>query len=384
MTRFRRSCVLLACVASTASGQQGKALKLPAPDKSHGEEFSVIAGVRELKDGRLLVSDSKDNRVVVVDFEKGTTTVIGRVGNGPGEYPKVAELVAMPGDSSMMPMDQGGTWMVFDGAQPPTRWTSDRSIGRQRFAMVAGFDRSGRMLVLSTSESRTGILGKDSLDAFVHTRESHQEQAVGKAVSPFGSPSASGAAAGARAESKMELGGRAGGQRTGAGLFMMDRAVLFPDGWIAIARLHPYRVDWRAPNGTTSAGAAIITDQKYNDNDKLAYLAREAETTGRPARSLELTYNWPEFIPPFNGLQSPVFGPPDGTLWIARTVSAGLVNRYDVVDRKGQLSGVLTLPSGERIAGFGAKTIYTAKTDDNGIQKLRRHPWNWSGPIVKP
>ena len=36
-----------------------------------------------------------------------------------------------------------------------------------------------------------------------------------------------------------------------------EQAVMFRDGWIAIARQEPYRVEWVRPNGTRQVGAAL-------------------------------------------------------------------------------------------------------------------------------
>ena len=49
--------------------------------------------------------------------------------------------------------------------------------------------------------------------------------------------------------------------------------------------------------------------------------------------------------------------------------------RYDIVNRRGVLDGQLTMPSNERIVSIGATSVYVAVIDDDGIQRLRRHPW---------
>ena len=37
--------------------------------------------------------------------------------------------------------------------------------------------------------------------------------------------------------------------------------------------------------------------------------------------------------------------------------------------------GPLSMSPNERIVSLGAKSAYVAVTDDDGIQRLRRHPW---------
>jgi hypothetical protein len=45
------------------------------------------------------------------------------------------------------------------------------------------------------------------------------------------------------------------------------------------------------------------------------------------------------------------------------------------VNRRGGLDGQLVLATNERVVGFGARSVYLSVTDDDGIQRLRRHPW---------
>jgi len=49
---------------------------------------------------------------------------------------------------------------------------------------------------------------------------------------------------------------------------------LFPDGWIAIARLDPYLVEWRTPDGRTVRGTPLPSARvKVDDAEKRAYMA---------------------------------------------------------------------------------------------------------------
>ena len=64
---------------------QTATVQLPAPDKTFPIDFTQIRGVRELADGRVIVSDRLDKGVVVADFTRGTMVKIGRTGSGPAE-----------------------------------------------------------------------------------------------------------------------------------------------------------------------------------------------------------------------------------------------------------------------------------------------------------
>jgi len=72
----------------------------------------------------------------------------------------------------------------------------------------------------------------------------------------------------------------------------------------------------------------------------------------------------------------PLVALPNGHLLIARPPSADHPEtRYDVVDRRGQLVTQLTMPSTERIVGSGRNSIYVAAIGDDGLERVRRHPW---------
>ena len=77
---------MLVASATPALAQNVPTRTLSKPDAEYSEPFTQIAGVRELKDGRLIVIDPRDKTVQVVDMARGTATKLGREGSGPGEY----------------------------------------------------------------------------------------------------------------------------------------------------------------------------------------------------------------------------------------------------------------------------------------------------------
>ena len=85
--------------------------------------------------------------------------------------------------------------------------------------------------------------------------------------------------------------------------------------------------------------------------------------------------DWPEFLPPFDSPTS-LFATADGWLVIKRLSSSSEPEtRYDLVDKSGVRRSQLILPRNEHILGFGAASVYVIETDDDGIQRLRRHPY---------
>ena len=100
---MRTPCViaLLASAALPAAAQL-PTRTLSKPLAEYGEPYSQIAAVRGRKDGRLLVVDSRDKLVQLINLNANRATKVGREGSGPGEYGLPTQLFALPGDSSVI------------------------------------------------------------------------------------------------------------------------------------------------------------------------------------------------------------------------------------------------------------------------------------------
>jgi len=90
---------------------------LGAPRAVLADPFSSVAGLRELNDGRLLVSDATEQALWLVDLLTGTKEQRGRQGQGPGEYEMPGDLFAVHGDSTLMVdrLNQRFTLVLPDG-----------------------------------------------------------------------------------------------------------------------------------------------------------------------------------------------------------------------------------------------------------------------------
>src|SRR3954468_3153784 len=86
----------------TAQATQPATIRLAKPDAVHAAEWSDIVAVRELRDGRVVVLDGREQVVKLVDMKTGSATMIGAKGNGPGEYRLPLQLIPLPGDSSAL------------------------------------------------------------------------------------------------------------------------------------------------------------------------------------------------------------------------------------------------------------------------------------------
>ncbi|HEU5217504.1 MAG TPA: hypothetical protein VFU23_02540, partial [Gemmatimonadales bacterium] len=158
-SRLLRALTLLS-VLSPVAAAQSQTIRLTTPNATLTEEFSAIRGVRELADRRVLVSDYIDQRVVLVDFDKGT--VLARVtnGGGPREARLPTRLVAAAGDSTLL-VDLGNNrLLVLDGQGRPARTIPGERVG---LLGVRGVDGSGAFYYAVPGWSEETPLPNDSL-----------------------------------------------------------------------------------------------------------------------------------------------------------------------------------------------------------------------------
>ena len=155
-----------------------------------------------------------------------------------------------------------------------------------------------------------------------------------------------------------------------------DQALLFPDGWIGMAFVAPYRVEWRTPSGSIVRGGPLpYSAQPVDERVKRQAIEDQWPISSQAPKFASTDFvGWPDVVPPFLGKALSAL--PDGKIAIKRTsLGADRTVQYDIVDRRGVLAGVLRLAPNERIAGFGKRTVYVVATDADDLEVLRRHPW---------
>lgn len=334
---------------------------LPAPTDVLKAEFTAVSAVRELSEGRLLVIDERERRLLVVDWRNGTTRVVGREGRGVGEYTEPRVLFSIGADSSLLPDPRSGRWLLLAGDSITGQVTGDAPALRAIRGSPRGADGRGNVFAL---EPRL-VGGVPRLDSLLLIRAARASAKVDTLATVLARPvtfTASGTIDPTK-PTPIVINPLSAG----------EQIAVFPDGWVAIARRSPYRVEWIEPNGRRLLGAPLPDERiAVNDREKRAALDAEARLTGRPPRDPDAVGDWPTTVPPF--LATPLLGALDGTLWIRRTQTAANPQvRYDVVDRSGAIVRVVTLDLSERIVGFGRGTVFTTRTDADGIEVLRRH-----------
>jgi len=372
-SRLRRIGVLvllpLVGLSAGSSAQVPGPASLKPATATLPEPFSFVVAVRELSDGRVLIGDRIEVRVVVANFATGTVRQVGRRGQGPEEFSAVRYLHPLAGDTTLLVDRTARRWHLLHADQIVRPIPPDHPAFLATNGLVYGADARGALLAHADVPFERMNPAATRLDSTILLRVA------------FATGVTDTMARHAPHNARIEIGGTPDRRSIGIYSQFLDAAedaLLFADGWLAIARLNPYRVDWRSPDGSWTRGAPLPFQAiRVTDREKDVYLYRREVATGRTIVARPET-RWPATIPPFEGSpiqDTPLLALPDGRLLIARTPSADHPEtRYDVVDRRGRLVMQLTMLESERIVGAGRRGLYVAALSDDGLERVRRHP----------
>jgi hypothetical protein len=417
-----RLVLLVPALAVTAGAQQPPTRTLSRPAVEYDEPFSGLASLRELRDGRLIVTDLRDKTLQLIDLANGSATPIGREGSGPTEWGLPTSVLAMPGDSTYVVDILNSRFLVVgpdgkpvktfspaaDAAMQTITRGSDGGRGGRGGAARGGARAGGAtmtfgggMMQARATDARgrmyyTGMafaLSDDGMprqaDSLPLLRQSPGSTAVDTVA--YVMPSPNGASV---------SGSRGGGMRFSVGggrpFENGDAWVVFPDGRVAIARAADYRVDIVQPNKTVVRGAAVpytpvrVTEaekrqwREAQQNSSMIAVTMNARGGAAPQRSVQSGVgrpvqepdSWPEVKSPFAG--NSVFAAPSGETWVFRQRAANdRVPVADVFNARGQLVGRVALPAGIRVVALGLRGVYAVRTDEDDLQYLQRYALQW-------
>lgn len=381
--------------AAPAFAQNVPTRTLSKPDAEFAEPFTQIAGVRELRDGRVITIDPRDKTIQVVDLRAGKATKLGREGSGPGEYGLPMRLLALPNDTSavvdmlnnrMLLINPNATVGGFVDLNVPAPGGRGDGGGRVLIggSMPQSSDAKGRMYMEGPPFRMTenGPQSADSVPMVRWDRASGKRDTLAWRRVAQGSTQISGGRSGGGQNVRMSIGG--GPPFAGA-----DGMVIGPDGRVAVVRHDPFSVDYVSETGQRTRGQPIRYEKvKVSDGHKEEWRERQRGTTGMfitndngrrtagmaPPSNVQDPETWGgEFMPPFlTGTNNLVFSN-DGYLWIARTGPAGQAPTYDIVDRGGNVVQRVVLPKRHRLLGFGNNAVYVARLDEDDLQYLQKH-----------
>ena len=315
-------------------------------------EFSSIAGVRELPDGRVLVVDARERGIRLADF-RGAVVPVGRDGAGPGEYRAPIGIFPAPGDSSIV-FDGGQTRLLYaDAAGRLGRIQSTAGVGASsgaitRFVPQHG-DARGRLYATETA-IRQLPQGVTLADSVVIQRW----QRDGTALVPL---------AFIRVRSLEDRGGALGGP-SAVPFVVGDQWAVAHDGRVAIVRWDTYRVELVGADGQRVVGPVIREEPvRVTPAIRDEWRRQQAPNAAEPP-------HWPEFLPPFP-TRAAIFAP-NGLLWVRRSVPAGALPLYDVFDASAQRIFQVQLDAPGDVVGFGRAHAFVARVDEDGLKYLRR------------
>ena len=368
-------------VTGNGRSQEPATRTLSKPQAEYAEPFSEIGSIRELRDGRVIVVDSRDLTVKLLDLRAGTETTIGRMGEGPGEYRWPRRLYPLPGDSTLLQDNAGGRLLIIKpdgkpgGFFDPTRAENDTLLARARRFFIRTTDSRGS-LYGELQPIRVGA--NDALELADHAAIERFNYATRArdtvALWPMRKD------ANARLMNGMVM-----TQPRMQPFPAWDHWVVAPDGRIAFVFFDPYRVDFVGADRRVIQNPPIPYERvRVDDALKQQYREERQRPTmvlmgtrggGSTIQQMRMPFRepteWPQFLPPFLGTS--VFAP-DGLLWIPRATPAGRPPLYDIIDGQGKLVERIQLPPRTKLVGFGANAVYVVRLDQDDLQYLQRYP----------
>ena len=372
--------------AQESNAQSAPTRTLGKPQAEFPEPFTEISSIRELRDGRVIVVDGRELTVKAIDVRNGLATTIGRTGDGPGEYRWPSKLHVLPGDSTLLQDGANGRLMIIGpDAKPGGFFDPNRNeggdsiIARTRRFFVRSSDARGN-LYSQMQPIRVGAAGVLELTdhAAIERFNVATRQRDTVALWPLRNDP----------NRRLSPGGSVSTRPSAAAFPAWEQWVVASDGRIAFVFPEPYRVN------------VVVADRKVIENPAIPYEKVRVdaavkkwhrEERERPqmamrfsrggASSMELMKmpyteptEWPEFLPAYHAFLGQAVFASDGLLWVPRSTSPGKAPLYDIIDGQGKVFERVELPQRTKLVGFGAKTLYIVRLDEDDLQYLQRHP----------
>lgn len=378
------ACLFALSLPLSVGAQGTPETRLTRPDAQWEEPLSSIRGLRQLTDGRVLLSDGIDNVLLRLDLARQQADTIGRTGAGPGEYKSPDQVFGMPG---------GGTLLLDLGNGRLTDYLADGKV-KESLSVARGEPGQGLMLVVPPLavdgqgriyfQVRGGGPGgapPDSAPVIRWDRARDTFDTLAKVKLPSVRVSTSGSANNRNVQMRPRP------------LTTEDGWAVAPDGRLGIVRAADYHVEWLALDGRVIRGPAIpYSPVKVTMADKKEWISQTGDgvsvsvsnnngeirtsfARGRGGRTPPSPddFEWPEVKPPFAA--GSVVAAPDGNLWVRRYTAAGQPAAYDVFGSDGRLARRVILPAGRRLEGFGTGTVYLSRADESDLRYLERYKY---------
>lgn len=356
-----------------AAQQEPPVVSMTRPDVVLDEPFSLLRGARELKDGRLLVTDWIEARIALVDLGRSDVTDRGRVGAGPAEFRLPGRLMPFRGDSTLMADLGNSRFAVLDGEGRIAR-TFRPSHEAAQYAAAA--DTSGRLYFTIPGWLARAELPADTVELVVYDPAADAARTIGR-VQGSRRPSSNFSA----------------GPRVPYVIFAaQDTWAVTPGGRVAVVRHDGYAVEWLNPGGGAVRGprnAATRVEVTARDKrDAVRAFAQSSPVGGRgeggltaatadmltddAIESMVRHSEFAETLPPFRA--GDVFADAAGRLWLGTWTRGDAPRQYDVFDGTGRRTARIRLGPERHLLAVGRAHAYVVHTDEDGLQRIERHP----------
>lgn len=350
-------------------GQAVDSVELGPRQSVWGSEFLRVVGVRRLSDGRLLVGDRLQERLLLLEAPGAAAETVGRRGRGPGEYGGIGQMTALIADTTLLEDFQYrhrhivvGAGMTGEARLVPQLAVDAKFAGgvsTSSFAeihpLVSHFQRGSASvprlrqysdsLVLVRFESGTLVdtiarLGGGFLGAKDVRKTLRGQTLTYERLSPVAAP---------------------------------EQAWLFTDGWMAVLRKEPYRVDWVRPDGRYVQSPPIPAERVRLDSRQRRTAIRASHRgVYRDVFTEDDFPPWPDWLPPF--VEDALVPLTDGRVLVRRAPDARVDgNVYDLVDRRGRLVLRLRIAGNQRVVGSDESGIFVVTETEDGFEELTHH-----------
>jgi len=388
--------LLLVALLSAGAAGTARAQRATVPvitlDKGAVEvpdPFSQLAGVIELRDGRVLALDMKEKELRLVDLKSGDVAPVSRLGGGPLEYQVPGILIRGAADTAAYYDLTQRRLLLFSPNGVPLRTVAYGTNAMAMLSMMqpAWADAAGRLygvtlgMNIGQPNAPTAPTFSDSVEIQSFDVRTGKVESLARVRSTT-----------AAAKPKMDMGPSGVKMSLTASDFSSgDTWTVLPDGKVAILRDGVYRVHFVATGRPEVLGPTVAhTPVPVTPSDRRAILdsVRKAVEEGlKPARqaaaqagrggaamSIEAEVlepeRWATTKPPYASLAAS----PDAYLWVGQLGAYGDKSaRFDVLTSSGSLQARVVLAAGETLIGLGRGVVFTIRTDADDLQYLRRY-----------
>lgn len=336
-------------------------------------EFIRIGSVRELQTGSVLVVDRGDGTLYMIPDRQREPRPLGLPkGDGPLEYRSAYNIFALGNDSSLVVDGQSARWLLFDGSRPVRTFLPGPGRVRELSSNICGASTTGLLIGFSgfgerkPADPRLRMLSAprdaDSIRIFRGSLHSTRIDTLTTVRGGWGGG----------VDRVNWVNGRAQGGITlpNPGT-VEEQACMTSDGYTVIARSHPYRVEWISPNGARTMGPELSYERiRFTEAEKRAAISGDYPGSILERFASDEYPPWPVEAPPF--VRDALVPLPDGRVAIRRWAAVKeVVNRYDIVNRRGERVSTLLVRKNERLIGAGRAGFYIVNIDDDDVQRLQ-------------